>query len=111
MTESDETAGPVESRRSLIQNVWVPIVGSVSWMSLSGFLQYLDPERGWFSRSGAIMTIAAIYLGFHESKQSMQYVDPKLYINNELFYKPIALIMGIIGAIIWAYGDLLIKLI
>jgi len=60
----------------------------------------------WFQRSGALMGALSIYIAFHESSQRITKQDNTLNINTEIWYQWLALALGIIGTIIWAYGDL-----
>ncbi|MDO6581423.1 hypothetical protein Q4491_08685 [Photobacterium sp. 2_MG-2023] len=68
-----------------------------------------DGEMFWFQRSGALVAAAGIYIGFHEARWSITAVDSHMFINTEIWYRWLALAAGIIGTVIWAYGDIPFK--
>ncbi|WP_399424936.1 hypothetical protein [Vibrio campbellii] len=63
----------------------------------------------WFQRSGALMGAAGIYIGFHEGNWKMTTRNQNLYINTQIWYQWLALALGVLGTLIWAYGDLPFK--
>lgn len=63
----------------------------------------------WFQRSGALMGASGIYIAFHESGQRFTGEGGTLNIETNIWYRWLALVLGIIGTLIWAYGDLPFK--
>lgn len=80
---------------------------------LSGISLYFDLRSNeghfWFQRSGALMGAAGIYIGFHEGNWKITERNTDLYINTNIWYQWLALFLGILGTLIWAYGDLPFK--
>lgn len=62
----------------------------------------------WFQRSGALMGAVAIYIGFHEAGYIYQWdaTTKTLDMVTGIWYRWLSLVLGILGALIWAYGDL-----
>lgn len=60
----------------------------------------------WFQRSGALMGAVGIYIAFHEAGYRFQFDGDTLNIVDGVWYRWLALVLGILGALIWAYGDL-----
>ena len=102
---------PEENSKSKIINVAIP-----SMLCLVVFLTslYLDitnqsSEMFWLQRSGSIITILGAWIAFHESRESMKVVNGSLYIDTELPYRYISLIMITVGTVLWGYGDIPFK--
>jgi len=89
----------------ILPTLLVAIVSALSF--------YIDSssnsEMYWFQRSGALVAAAGIYIGFHEARWSITAVDGSMFINTEIWYRWLALAAGIIGTVIWAYGDIPFK--
>lgn len=80
-------------------------------LSLISLYSDISTEDGyfWFQRSGALMGAAGIYIGFHESNWIMTMRNKTLCINTKIWYQRLALALGVLGTLIWAYGDLPFK--
>ena len=96
-----------ESKKSLILNVIMPTIVAVTIMSISFAIDILGTNTIWFQRSGSIMTIVGAYIAFHESRRSIQTIEGQLFINKELPYAWLSIVLLIMGTIVWGYGDLL----
>lgn len=96
--------------KSQIFHVIIPalIVVVLSFVSI-----YFDINTNkdffWFQRSGALMGAAGIYIGFHENNWKITSNGTTAYINTKIWYQWLALVLGVLGTLIWAYGDLPFK--
>ena len=63
----------------------------------------------WLQRSGSLITILGVWIAFHESRESLQTINGSIFINPELPYKWLALILITVGTLLWGYGDLPFK--
>ncbi len=95
-----------ESKKSLILNVITPTVIAVIVMSVSLMIDVLGTNTIWFQRSGSIMTIVGAYIAFHEARRSIQTIKGNIFINKELPYAWLSIVLLIIGTIVWGYGDI-----
>ncbi|TOD57574.1 hypothetical protein CGI23_25240 [Vibrio parahaemolyticus] len=99
-----------ESKSSQFIHVVLPTVIVIILSSISLYSD-ISVEDGyfWFQRSGALMGAAGIYIGFHEGNWKIAARNDNLYINTEIWYQWLALALGVLGTLIWAYGDLPFK--
>lgn len=102
---------PEETLKSKIINVWVPALSCAGLFAISLFLDLQKPaiEMFWLQRSGAVITILGAWIAFYEAKESFKYINGSIFINNELPYKIMSLILVIIGTVLWGYGDIPFK--
>ena len=102
---------PKETIKSKIINVAIPSVICivVFLISLCLDLSGQNSQMFWLQRSGSIITILGAWIAFHESRESMKMVDGSLYIETELPYRYISLIMIALGTVLWGYGDIPFK--
>ena len=102
---------PKETTKSKIINVAIPsaICLAVFVTSLLLDITNQNSQMFWLQRSGSIITILGAWIAFHESRESMKMVDGSLYIETELPYKYISLIMIAVGTVLWGYGDIPFK--
>lgn len=100
-----------ESKKSLTLNVIIPTLVATIVMSISLAIDIFGTNTIWFQRSGSIMTIIGAYIAFHEARRSVQTIVDKrghaqMYVNKELPYAWLSIILLFIGTIVWGYGDL-----
>jgi len=62
-----------------------------------------------FQRSGALMAALSIYIAYHENRQRYLVNNGTLNIQTKIWYQWVALVLGLIGTAIWAYGDIPFK--
>ncbi len=99
-----------EPKWSVWFHVIIPTITVICASGLSLYLDFLNNgEYLWFQRSGALMGAAGIYIGFHEVGWKLAVKDGDIFINTEIWYQWLSLALGIIGTLIWAYGDLIFK--
>ena len=55
------------------------------------------------------MGAAGIYIGFHEGNWKITARNANIYINTKIWYQWLALALGVLGTLVWAYGDLPFK--
>jgi len=82
------------------------IVVVISYLADTVFFQGKD----LFSRSGAILILASLYVAFHQNKGGLgQDKNGDIYVDPSFFgYNKYSALLGVIGTLIWAYGSLLI---
>lgn len=99
-----------ESNLSQFFHVVLPTL-IVVILSLTSLYFDIHIEDGcfWFQRSGALMGAAGIYIGFHEGNWKITAINASVYINTEIWYQWLALALGVLGTLVWAYGDLPFK--
>jgi hypothetical protein len=121
-----------ESRRQSLRDdadrtcLWVGIVLAISWL-FSAFSYYLFRTTGfdWFSRSGAVMVLIGAAATFRLSGMLQRTLATALkeelgplHRGVELILEPprtyqtttyFGYVTGIIGTLIWGYGDVLSK--
>jgi len=97
---------------SKVLKLWLPSMVCLIVFFLSLFLDLSSSKESWFwlQRSGAIITLLGAWIGFHESKESIQVDGAVLNINTNLPYKIWGISLIIIGTILWGYGDIPFKL-
>ena len=94
----------------MIVNVWMPTVFVVICAVIAFLSDISDTnELYWFQRSGALICAASVYIAFHEGSKRYQLTGASLNINTKIWYQWLALVMGILGTLIWAYGDIPFK--
>ena len=89
-----------------------------------GFFGWLKPAKepleNWFMRSGAIVSIFSTLACFklnsfleqiRGGSFSESWVSWNKFINHQVVVSWIATVIGILGAVIWGYGDLVFKLL
>lgn len=95
-------------------SVWLHvIIPTISVIWISGISIYLDFSNGaeylLFQRSGALIGAVGIYVGFHEASWKLAVKEGEVCINTEIWYQWLSLALGIVGTLVWAYGDLIFK--
>lgn len=80
---------------------------------LSWHLDYAVRAIDWFPRSGAVLLIASVTVesvvwGAHNSPVG-DYNASRLLIRIRSFFQKLAFALGILGTVIWAYGDKFIE--
>ena len=71
------------------------------YIDLSGLSKML-----YFQRSGALLAGLSVYIAHHENRQRYHIKDGTLNIQTKIWYQWLALFLGVIGTLIWAYGDI-----
>ena len=102
---------PKESTKSIILHVVIPSILCLIIFIISLCLDILNqqPNMFWLQRSGSMITILGAWIAFHEAKESMKVVDGNLFIETELPYKYISLVLVVLGTVLWGYGDIPFK--
>lgn len=99
-----------ESPRSQFVHVILPtiIVLIIAGSSFTVDFYNIDNEF-WFQRSGALIVAVSVYIAFHENSNKIKKIGVSLKISLRIWYQWLALFLGILGTLIWAYGDLPFK--
>lgn len=99
---------PAEQLSSKLINFWTPLFICSLIFITSLYFDLIDTgeKMFWLQRSGAIITILGTWTAYHESKESMKIIGNTLFIETQLIYKIISLILIVIGTVLWGYGDI-----
>lgn len=111
-----KVANKVEPLISKVVHVYFPFSVALFVLIISIVLDlYLVNKNGWFQRSGAVVVAISIYIAFHENRWRVRRVtndnrESSLHINTQIWYRWLALVLGVIGTLVWGYGDLYFNL-
>jgi hypothetical protein len=114
MTRKRKRTEPAdEPMRSVLIHVWLPAGASLVLALVSVALDLSGHEGNWSQRAGAVLVAVGAYIAFHESQWHERYVPTesggvRAYWNPEIWYKWLALGLGLVGTVLWGYGDLLL---
>lgn len=98
-----------ETKLSIVLNVVVPALIAVSILAASIIADLKGGAGAWTQRSGNTLIVVGAYIGYHEAKKALQFIDDDIYFNPELWYKVLAIALVLVGTIVSGYGDLIIR--
>jgi hypothetical protein len=76
-------------------------------ISLCVDLRHPGTHVHWTQRSGAIVALCGVVSGFGAATRMWHIRGGRIYgVYSEIPYGPVGLILGALGTVIWAYGDL-----
>ena len=96
--------------------IWLPLVLGIGCVAVSLAVDLTTGQSQFFSRSGAIMAMSGVWVGYIEAKWSFVsdeddsgrfslFFDPDESLKK---YATISFFYGLFGTAIWGYGDLLL---
>lgn len=89
----------------LLQLLWggLPILISIAavWVSLC----FRHQHPGWFARSGAVVVACGLVIGARAAAIQIKDVGGVKRVVRVRWYVPAAAILGIVGTLIWAFGE------
>jgi ABC-type glycerol-3-phosphate transport system permease component len=95
------------------------VIAPLLSMLLGRFRPQAEPFGQWFARSGAVMTVFAVYAQFKAASIATM-IQGRRYGESRAFYRKynscqaivavLSLVLAVIGTIVWGYGDLLFPL-
>lgn len=100
-----------ETRLSVILNVVAPALVAVGILIVSIIADLKGGTGTWTQRSGNTLIVVGAYIGYHEARKALQFIDDGVYFNPELWYKVLAIALVLVGTVVSGYGDLIIRAI
>jgi ABC-type glycerol-3-phosphate transport system permease component len=91
------------------------VIAPLLSMLLGRFRPQAEPFGQWFARSGAVMTVFAVYAQFKAASivtmiQGSTRALYREYKRRQTIVAVLSLVLAVIGTIVWGYGDLLFPL-
>lgn len=97
-----------ETRRSIFLHGWLSALLAATVLVVSIVADLLKPGMHWTQRAGSIITVLGAYVAYVDAKRSFKFINGHFYLNFELPYRVIAIVLVVIGTVTWGYGDLLL---
>jgi hypothetical protein len=97
-----------EAKRDVLLHGWLPALISAAVLLLSVVADVALPGKHWFQRAGSVVTVLGAYVAYRDAKQSFKYIGGSMYMNFELPYRKIAVVLVVVGTVVWGYGDFLL---
>lgn len=94
-----------ETKRDILVHGIAPALIAIVLMTISTFVDTVDPGEHWLQRSGSIVTILGAYVAYVNATRSIKYIQGGLYLDNELPYRWISVLLVVVGTVVWGYGD------
>ena len=98
-----------ETKLSVLFNVVAPAVIALGILVVSMVADFQGGTGAWTQRSGNILIVIGAYIGYHESKRVLQFINDGIYFNPKLWYKVLAIVLVIVGTVVSGYGDLIVR--
>lgn len=98
-----------ETDLSVVLNVVIPALLAIALLVVSVIADVRECSGTWTQRSGNILIVVGAYIGYHEAKKALQFVEGSIYFDPELWYKILAIALVLIGTVISGYGDLIVR--
>ena len=97
-----------ETKHEVFFHGWLPLIAAVSVLGVSVIADVSRPGMHWAQRAGSVVTVLGAYVAYRDVKQSVKFINGDLFINPELWYRPISMALVIVGTLVWGYGDLVL---
>lgn len=97
-----------ETNRNLLTHGIVPAALAAVLLAISAYYDLVAPGDHWTQRVGSIVTVLGAYVAYVNGKRSWKLIDDTVFINHELPYRWISVLLIVIGTVTWGYADLIL---
>ena len=95
-----------ETPRYLLLHARLPGALALAVLTVSFLANLASPGTHWTQRAGSIVTVLGGYVAYVDAKKSFKLINDSLFINPNLPYKVLSVLMIFVGTILWGYADL-----
>ncbi len=97
-----------ETHRQIFYHGYLPVLIAVFLLILSVIIDLCCPGLHMTQRAGTTIIVLGAYVGYVDVKRNIKIIEGALFINPELPYRPISIILIVFGTFISGYADLIL---
>lgn len=99
-----------ESRIDQIVHGWIPLVAALLVLAVSVAMDVTrtQAQNHWTQRAGSIVTVLGANVAHRDARQATKFIAGDFYINNQLPYRMISVVMVVLETFVWGYADLVL---